>query len=135
MVISSTDNCPCFGRTSRNIDFTSAISEFLDAVSSSLCDSCRNGYSLGKGGRKLFPCFRHDPFQKCQTQLPGRTGIFGAVNSCPPRNSNESLIDQLHFTSWNELSEMSIVLLDPTCSRWLLLHGDYFFKPTPFLTV
>nr|XP_008538963.1 PREDICTED: uncharacterized protein LOC103564802 [Equus przewalskii] len=99
----------------------------------SLRDSCRNGHSLGRRGCRLFPPFRHDPIQKSQMKLPGRTGIFGALNSWPSRNSNESLIDQHLFTSWNELLEMGIVLLDPTCSRWLLLHGDYVFKPTPFL--
>lgn len=48
------------------------------------------------------------------------------------KNSNESLIDQHYFTSWNELSEMGIVLLDPTCNRWMLLHADYFFEPVLF---
>ena len=32
MGISSTYNCPCFGRTSRNSSFVSAISEVLDTV-------------------------------------------------------------------------------------------------------
>lgn len=46
-----------------------------------LRDSRRNGHSLGREGRKLFPPFRHDPIHKCPMQLPGRTGIFGALNS------------------------------------------------------
>ncbi|XP_073856957.1 uncharacterized protein [Macaca fascicularis] len=69
---------------------------------------------------------------------PGRSGghtgqfvllwNYGFTN----RNSNESLIDQHYFTSWNALSEMGIVLLDPTCNRWMLLHADYFFEPVLF---
>lgn len=45
-----------------------------------LRDSSRNGHSLG---RRLFPPFGHDPIQKCPMQVPGRTGIFRALNSCP----------------------------------------------------
>lgn len=51
----------------------------------SLCDSSWNGHSLGCRELWLFPPFRHDPVQKCQMQLPGRTGIFGTLTSCPPR--------------------------------------------------
>lgn len=39
----------------------------------------------GPRGRTRFPLFRLDPIQKCQTQLPGSTGIFGALNSGPHR--------------------------------------------------
>lgn len=46
-----------------------------------LRDPSRNGHSLGREGRRLFPPFRHDPIQKCPMQLPGRTGIFGALNT------------------------------------------------------
>lgn len=51
----------------------------------SLSYSSWNGHSLGRGGRTLSPPFRHDPIQKCQTQLPGTTEIIGALNSCPSR--------------------------------------------------
>lgn len=44
-----------------------------------LRESSRNGHSLGHKGRRLFPPFRHNPIPKCPMQLPGRTGIFGAV--------------------------------------------------------
>lgn len=44
-----------------------------------LRESSWNGHSLGPEERRLFPPFRHNPIQKCPMQLPGRTGIFGAV--------------------------------------------------------
>lgn len=93
------------------------------------------GTALSRRERGLVSPFLSHPLRKCPMQLPGRAGISGAPSSCPPRNSNESLTDQHHFTSWNELPEMGTVLLDPTCNSWLLLHGDYFFKPAAFLIV
>lgn len=45
-----------------------------------LRDSSRNEHALG---RRLFPPFGHDPIQKCPMQVPCRTGIFRALNSCP----------------------------------------------------